>query len=296
MKRNCFAALLLIGLLYAPTHYAQSQTREQRPTACQAQTTGGYIPPIPEEAALTKRLFDLTDATHKALNAHDYPAVESDAKKIKELDPRWTLADVTLADALFLEDKEADAMKLHEVLAVRGDVLPRTLLQYALFLIRAGRLPQAFDAYCTAEPGYTEQDAAQNAAGSEKPDDLLRKHVTFAPGLLDTAAFTVKLEAACRVGLGIQMRPNLGCPNDCSTVASAQYNRAHQLMPDSAIVCYYYGLSLIECRRYEEAQAAFTQALSDPDSQLRRAATDRCQQARRSILRLNMSNATGDSK
>ncbi|MBV9850893.1 MAG: hypothetical protein JO250_14570 [Armatimonadetes bacterium] len=179
-----------------------------------------------------------------ALDAGNYAEAEADARQSVTLGIASGLGQELLAQALYAQGKDAEALQVYQAIADAGGVFPRNMLPYALLLLKAGQWAQAVAAYNKQLPYLSD-------------GDMMLAHSHFSPD----APQPQELEAAIHIGLGLtgDFRGNhwnrgVGDPT------ASEFRKALALEPDSALAHYYYGHGLWRVGRKAEAKAAFQKA------------------------------------
>ena len=247
MKATALYAALAACLSIAPSALAQSN--------------GGmmnYTPPTPQQAALSKQIYDLRHAADAALDAGQYAIAEADARKAISLGWEGALSEDTLATALYVQGKDQDALHEYEFMAKQGHTQTRELLPYALLLLKNGQYADAATVYNKALP-------------SIDYGILLRANGEFSPD----APQPVALETACHIALGLTYSAEgVALGHARHDLALDQFAKALQLTPDSALANLYSGYSLKKLHQKAQADAAFTKAAALGNEDVRKAAKD----------------------
>ncbi len=242
MKTSKVYATLAVCLSGTSIAYGQTPPAQQHIAGSHniAQAT-------PEQKATQEQAEALDRAAAKALHVGHYIQAEADARQALALTGGFDLLGPDLlAAALDAQGKMQAALQAYKVIVVdEGDAAPRTLLPYALLLLKAGQWAQAVAAYDKALPHL--------AFG-----ELVRANSDFSPDTPEPAA----LATAIHIARGLTYNAEADWarePQDKE--ALSEYQKALTLEPNSDLANYYYGYGLKKLGRTTQASAAFQKTI-----------------------------------
>jgi tetratricopeptide (TPR) repeat protein len=198
------------------------------------------IPPEVQERFAQSSLLSRTAAAD--LHAGRYAQAEAEARQAVSMD--WLNGEglEVVAASLDAQDKEQEALQAYHKLTMdsKGHLggQPRTLLPYALLLLKSGQWEQAVAAYNQATVLYQESNPAWT-----------NSH--FSPDVLDATNLAVMIHIAR--GQIYSAHPDWASEPQ-NTEAFAEYGKALQLAPDSPLTNYYYGVGWHKLSSAEQAK------------------------------------------
>ncbi len=266
MKAKALYTTLTLCLGIAPVAFGQmlqspptsvgQEDREQGVSALRGQAPqsrravsgdSSYIPPTPLQEAQREQARSLDRDASTFLHAGHYAQAEAKARQVLALTGGYDLlGPEILAVALDAQGKTQEALQAYKVIVVgEGDTAPRTLLPYALLLLKAGQWAQAVAAYDKALPHL--------AFG-----ELVRANSDFSPDAPEPTA----LATAIHIARGLTYNAEADWARETQDKeALAEYEKALALEPDSDLANYYYGYGLKKLGRTAQAGAAFQKTI-----------------------------------
>ena len=210
-------------------------------------------PVTPEQQARRDREDLLVYSAARALHAGQYAQAEADARQDLALGDISGATREILAGALDGQGRTQEALQEYGRIVSKGATVPRTLLPYALLLLKTGQWAQAVAAYDQALP------TAQQLKGVQIKDGLwlLRAGTQFSADAPDP----VGLATAIHIGLGIIYDSSADSAHESQDEqALTEYKQALALMPDWALANYFYGYGLGELGLRQQSVAAYQKA------------------------------------
>jgi len=183
--------------------------------------------PIPAEARERGRQsyqLSLTAATD--LHAGHYALAETEARKAISVDPFSGVGQEVLAAVLDAQGKDREALQAYQAVVEHFDGHARNLIPYALLLLKSGQWAQAATAYNQAAIPYIGQGELEVASSYFSAD--VREPTALA------VAIHIERGQLYSEGCGWVNAPQ-------NSEAMAEYAKALQLAPNSALTNYYYG-------------------------------------------------------
>ena len=189
---------------------------------------GGSSSPTPEELALMQQSREMYRDAARALYAGRYAEAEAEARESIALRPHSSGVDEEiLAAALDAQGEDREALQQYQVVVEHVSGNPRNLLPYALLLLKSGQWAQAVVVY--------DQAVSQFPTGTS----LAPVETHFSPDVPEPTA----LALALHIELGRLYNAGTSWGGETqNTEAMAEYTKALQLAPDSALTNYYYGV------------------------------------------------------
>ena len=220
-KTSTVYSVLAVCLSAAPTVMGQTPQKDTLARSISANPA----PYTPEHLAASVQQAAINHAAAVSLHAGRYAEAEAEARRSLSLDSDG-MADEVLAVALDTQGKEQEALQAYHVIVVEQKAMyPRVLLPYSLLLLKSGQWEQALAVYNQALPllGHEalEQESSHFSPDAPSPT-ALAVAIHLERGQLYNAAPDWAGEAQ-------------------NTEAMAEYQKALQLAPDSALTNFYYG-------------------------------------------------------
>jgi tetratricopeptide (TPR) repeat protein len=221
-------------------------------------------PPItPAQKAAWKNSSEFSHKSVLALDAGQYASAISDAKQAVAIgmsshDP---IADTVLAYALVAEGKDQDALNEYGQMYARGDWNGGDLLQYAQLLLKHGLWSKAVDVYQKAV-----KDVGSDVTNGH---ELLVAESDFSHD--DPQPKELESDIHIAIGMYGDIASNLAGKYRPER-SLAEYKKALDLEPDSALAKLAYAKGLMKCGRGAEAQAEFREVANKYTGQVKAAA------------------------
>jgi len=253
-------ALVAACLSVAPT--AMGQVPETQHLAHQGSAI--YAAPTPEQQTDTEKAALLTHDAASSLHAGHYAQAEAEARQALSLDD-YGVPEEVLAQALDAQGKTQEALQAYRTVVEHYDRQSRNLLPYALLLLKSGQWGHAVAVYnqaITSLPSvgsHPETPIVQDG-------DVMRANSHFSPDTPEPTA----LATAIHIARGLVYNASSDWAGESQNKeAVAEYGKALQLAPDSALTNYYYGvgwqkLSPAEHTKFgsvQQAKAALQKAI-----------------------------------
>ena len=226
---------VILSMILSPLGAALGQTH----CPVGPDTWSGPVPYTPVQKARSLEAYRLAHAAAAALAVGWYPYAETTAWQALALGHDPGVAQEVLVSALNAQGKEQEALHAYRMLAAGEQ--PRSLLPYALLLLKAGRWAPAVAAYNKALPHLAD-------------GDLMRASSHFSASVPRPTA----LATAIHIALGLTDDSGTHwAGNTQHGKALAEYAEALQLVPDSDLANFYYGYGLDQLGRTSQAASVF---------------------------------------
>ena len=185
--------------------------------------------PIPAEARERGRQsYQLSLTAAADLHAGHYALAETEVRKAIFIDPFSGVGQEVLAAVLDAQGKDREALQAYQTVVEHFDSQARNLIPYALLLLKSGQWAQAVTAYNRAAIPYIGQGELEVASSYFSAD--VREPTALA------VAIHIERGQLYSEGCGWVNTPQ-------NSEAVAEYAKALQLAPNSALTNYYYGLA-----------------------------------------------------
>ncbi len=207
----------------------------------------------------------LDQAARAALDVGDYAEEEADARQSSSLGVGSGLCQELLAQALYSQGKDQEALQVYKVMSDAGDVFPRNEVPYARLLLASGQWVQAVNVYNKTLPFLPFGNQVTNRR--------------FSPDVPQPKELAVALHVA--QGLTYDGDPGWGS-HPRSEEAMREFDQALRLAPNSPLTNYYYGFgwqslplnSPTRIASTGRAKSAFQKAASLGNGEVKKAAED----------------------
>ena len=183
----------------------------------------------------------LDQAARAALDAGDYAEEEADARQSLSLGIGSGLCQDLLAQALYSQGKDQEALQVYKAMADAGDVFPRNLVPYAVLLLKSGHWAEAVNAYNKTLP-FLPNGRLAEASSRFSPDVPQPKQLAVA---LHVAQGLTDIGDA---GWGTRSKNEEGM---------REFAQALKLQPNSALTNYYYGFGWQQLDLKSRARAVY---------------------------------------
>ena len=244
-----------LGLLLSATCAMVGQPAQAQSRSIQHRR----IPPTPEQVAANEQqgLLDRTAAA--SLHAGGYAQAEAEARQALSLGLDSGVGQDVLAAALDAQGKTQEALQAYRAMLVDGkdglEGQTRDLLPYALLLLKSGRWEQAVAVYNRALTQLPDV-----GAHPETPilhdGEVIRANSHFSPDVPEPTA----LATAIHIARGLVYSTQEDWAHEPqNTEALAEYGKALQLAPASALANYYYGVGWQKLSPAERAKVGSVQ-------------------------------------
>lgn len=226
LLRHCAVLPILVAACVLGEQSAQAQQRRI---------------PIPAEARERGRQsYLLSLAAAADLHAGHYALAETEVRKALSVESFNGVGQEVLAAALDAQGKDREALQAYQTVIEHVDGHARSLMPYALLLLKSGQWARAVTAYNQAAIPYIGQGELEVASSYFSAD--VREPTALA------VAIHIERGQLYSEGCGWVKAPQ-------NSEAVAEYAKALQLAPNSALTNYYYGSAWQKLSPTEQAKS-----------------------------------------